>query len=73
MKPLDSSIFSIGKFVLILTVNTDIATMDNTLYSYGVVVFLPKATGINVSVPNLAILRVVVDWSYLAFLSTLQK
>lgn len=59
---------SAGKFSLALVVNTDVATVDNVNYSYGVYISLPKATVYSADLPTLALLRIVIDWGYVAYL-----
>ncbi len=64
---------SAGKFTLNLAVNADVAAVDNALYSYAIYLTLPRAASYSVDPPNLAVLRVVVDWGYTSFLPISQR
>jgi hypothetical protein len=69
-----TSVGSAGKVVVHLTpLSNALATVDNLTYSYGIYIDLPKANVLSVSLPNLAILRIVVDWGYPTYLPVLSR
>ncbi len=54
-------------------ISSGLATIDNQNYSYGLFINLPRSTAApNISNPDLAILRIVIDWSYDTYLPVIQ-